>query len=110
MNQTQQKKINLLGVSGVIFFNLIVGLAVSITLIALLFSLWIITLTFTIAPILFVIVVLTKLQAFTWLTFVASLILCALGVLLYPITHKTTNRLSHIAKKYLKYNQQIMYH
>lgn len=110
MNQTQQKKINLFGVFGVIFFNLIVGLAVSIILLALLFSLWMITLIFTFSPVLFVIVILTKLQAFTWFTFITSLLLCALGILLYPLAHKITQQLSNIAKKYLRYNQQMMYH
>ena len=53
MNKTEQKQVNLLGVFGVIFFNLIVGLAVGITLLALLFSLWIITLTFIFSPALY---------------------------------------------------------
>lgn len=110
MNKTEQKQVNLLGVFGVIFFNLIVGLAVGITLLALLFSLWIITLTFIFSPALFILVLLAKLQAFTWFTFGASLILCAFGVLLYPVARKVTHHLSTFAKKCLEYNEQMMHH
>ncbi|MGX4645703.1 XRE family transcriptional regulator [Holzapfeliella sp. JNUCC 80] len=105
----EKKHINIIGVIGVILFNLILGLALSITVLALLLSLWIITASFIAAPAIFGILIIMHLQVFTWWQFLLSLFLIVVGIILYPISKKLSVALFDFFKKYIKYNQKVVH-
>ncbi|MGV8956236.1 XRE family transcriptional regulator [Lactococcus lactis] len=109
MKNEVTRKIDFLGLFGVIIFNLILGLSLAITVFALLFSLWTITLAFIVSPLIFLTVILLKLQNFAWIQLILSFILCGIGFCLYPIAKKISLLLFNFGKEYIKYNKKSIY-
>ncbi|MFV0561031.1 MAG: helix-turn-helix domain-containing protein [Enterococcus sp.] len=111
-NKEKEKmaKINWFALIGVVFFNLILFLGIAITAIALLASLWILTIAFTVSPLLFIGVTLFKLQAFTFSMLGLSFLLMIIGLVLIPVSKKATKYLFDFFVAYVKYNKKTIYH
>lgn len=101
-------KINYLALFGVITFNLVIFLGIAITVIALLFSLWIIVLSFVASPMLLAIVNLSGIQSFDVLQTIMSFVLLLIGVLLYPFTLKASRSLYAFFVTYIQYNKKAI--
>lgn len=104
------KKINYLALFGVICLNALLFLGVAVTIVALLFSLWVIVVTFILSPILLIIANYTKVQDFSYLQTSASVLLFIVGVSLLPFTRKITYQTKLLFLKYFNWNKQAIYH
>ncbi|AEB28830.1 hypothetical protein, DUF1700 [Carnobacterium sp. 17-4] len=107
--EVSMKKFNWFALVGVLLFNLILFSAVALTAILLVFSLWLITVTFIISPILLLGANVTGVQSFSILQSFASIILCLTGIVLYPLAKKITQTLVDFFTKYVKYNKKMVY-
>ncbi|WP_107841184.1 helix-turn-helix domain-containing protein [Metasolibacillus meyeri] len=103
------KKINWFALFGVVCFNVVLFSGVAIAAIGLLIALWAITLSFVVSPLLLLGANVTGLQNFEMLQTVLSVILCGVGVVLYPFSKKVTHYLIEFFSKYVKYNQKTIY-
>lgn len=105
----QMKHINYIALVGVVFFNLILGTSIWITILGLLLALWVITIALVMAPLIFVGVLVTGIQAFSALQLLACLILFVIGLFLYPAAKKISMLVVDFGKQYIKYNQKALY-
>lgn len=105
------KRVNYMSLIGVVTFNVLIGLGVWLVVLGMLLSLWLIVGSFILTPLLFLGLIVTGLQAFTTKTLIACLVLCAIGLFLYPVAKKLTRIVINFGKKYLTYNQKsVMMH
>ncbi|WP_125606944.1 helix-turn-helix domain-containing protein [Lapidilactobacillus bayanensis] len=105
------KHINYLSLIGAITFNVIIGLSVWIAILGMLLALWAIAVLFILAPLIYLGGVGVGLQAFATSILILSLVLCAVGVFLFPAAKKVTKMVLNFGKKYLAYNQKsVMTH
>lgn len=107
---TERKKINYFALFGVIFFNIILFSGIAIAAISLLFSLWIIVISFVISPFILTVLNITGLQDFSLFQSAASVLLLVVGVFLYPISKKITIYSIDFFTKYVKFNQKTIYY
>lgn len=103
------KKLNYFALFGAIAFNVVLFSGVFITAIVLLFSLWLIVGLFILSPALMLVVNITGIQAFSLFQSFVSIILCAVGVILYPLAKKATHELIIFFSKYTAFNKKMIY-
>lgn len=104
------KKINIFALIGMIFFNICLSLAVFITALSLLGALWTITLTFITSPLMALSVPFVFKEPFQWQQLLMSLVLCAIGVILYPLAKKASHYLFKFFLNYVKFNMKAIYY
>ena len=105
------KKINPFALIGMIFFNICLSLATFITALAVLFSLWTVTLTFIVSPLMAITVpFIISGEKFQWLQFFISLLLCAIGIILLPLAKKASMYLFNFFINYVKFNMKAIYY
>lgn len=107
--EKHMKKFNWFALFGVLFFNIVLFSAVATTAILLLFSLWLITATFIVSPIILLVANLTGVQSFSFFQSFISIILCVVGIGLYPLAKKITQNLVVFFTKYVTYNKKMVY-
>ncbi|GEN84512.1 hypothetical protein SLU01_28240 [Sporosarcina luteola] len=103
------KRMNYLGLFGVISFNVIVFSGIAAAVAGLLFALWTIAISFIVSPVLLVIVNVLELQQFNVLQTVLSLILFLIGIGLAPLAMKVTRYLGAMFVKYVEYNKKAIF-
>ncbi|AEB28829.1 hypothetical protein CAR_c00780 [Carnobacterium sp. 17-4] len=107
--EISMKKFNWFALAGVLLFNLLLFSVVALTIILLVFSLWLITGTFIVSPLLLLGANVTGIQNFSIFQSFASIFLCLAGLVLYPLAKKTTQTLVDSLTKYVKYNKKMVY-
>lgn len=107
--QKNNKRINILALFGVILFNLIVGLAVFIVVISIVFSLWVTLIAFILSPFILYISTLSGLQSFALWQLISSVLLCIFGALLIPFLYKGTVKVVNIINHYLGLNKKLIF-
>jgi len=94
---------------GVVAFNVVLFSGVAVTVVALLFALWVITGAFIISPLLLAGVYITGIQVITTFQTVSCVVLFIIGLGLYPIAKKATSVLMSFFVKYFWYNLKTIY-
>ncbi|MEJ6347884.1 helix-turn-helix domain-containing protein [Holzapfeliella sp. He02] len=107
--QKNHKRINILALFGVILFNLIVGLAVFIVVISILFSFWVTLIAFILSPLVLYISTLSGLQSFALWQLISSVLLCILGAVLIPLLYQVTIKLVSLMKHYVSVNKKLIF-
>ena len=102
-------RINYFALFGVIIFNLVLFSGVAITLVALLFSLWTVVVSFVLSPILLVVVNQMGLQEFDIIQTILSCIILVIGIKLMPFAMKATRYTGAFFTKYIEYNKKTIY-
>ncbi|AIM26156.1 HAAS domain-containing protein [Melissococcus plutonius] len=103
------KKVNYMSLLGVIMFNLILGIALWFSILGILLSFWVIMVAFTLSPLIFIAVILVKFQKFAYSQLTLSFLLMVVGVILYSFVKKSTKIIVNFGKKYLEYNQKMIF-
>jgi len=103
------ERINYFALFGVLFFNIALFLGFAITLVSLLFSLWIIAISFILSPLLLVIVNQLGIQEFDMMQTILSCVVLLIGVWLIPLAVKATRYFGTFFAKYIQYNKRIIY-
>ncbi|WP_407371885.1 helix-turn-helix domain-containing protein [Carnobacterium sp.] len=103
------KKFNWFALAGVLLFNLLLFSVVALTIILLVFSLWLVTGTFILSPMILLGANIIGVQSFSLFQSFISILLCLAGLVLYPLTKKTTRTLVDSFTKYVKYNKKMVY-
>lgn len=102
-------KVNVFAVIGLIFFNLVFVLGLAISVYTIVASLWIILGAFIISPVILFITTFYKIQDFSMVQSIASVVLCSLGMALIPICKKITRFIIDISVNYIEYNKKMIY-
>lgn len=103
------KKLNYFALFGAIAFNILLFSGVFLSAVVLLFSLWLVVGLFITSPVLLFIFNIIGVQSFSILQTLISIILCALGSVLYPFAKKATYELLVFFRKYTAFNKKIIY-
>ncbi len=103
------ERINYFALFGVIIFNLVLFSGFAITLVSLLFSLWIIVVSFVLSPILLLIVNQIGLQEYDIMQTILSCVVLIIGVGLAPLAMKATRYLVTFFIKYYDYNKKVIF-
>ena len=103
------KRINVFALIGLIFFNLVISLAVFITIYALLFAAWVSVLSFIVSPLLVIGAHLFQLQAFTLFRFALAIVLALGSAFLLPFLMRVSSTIISLTKAYLAYNLKVIY-
>ncbi|UTR06151.1 DUF1700 domain-containing protein [Alkalihalobacillus sp. LMS6] len=101
-------RINYFALAGVIAFNLIFVLGIAITLVSVLFALWVIIFSFALSPFLLAGSNLLGIQSFDAIQTVLSFVLLVLAIGLYPLTLKATIFMYGMFKTYIMYNKNAV--
>lgn len=107
--EKKMKRINFMALFGVFWFNLLLGVAVIISIAGLLFSLWTITISFIASPFLVLGAGILNIQAITWTNFGLSVLLAVVGGFLYPRSIKISVLVYKWGKSYVLYNLKTIY-
>ncbi|MEK3977990.1 DUF1700 domain-containing protein [Psychrobacillus sp. FSL K6-2836] len=102
-------KINYFALFGVIFFNLVLFSGVAIAVVALLFSLWTVVVSFVLSPIILVVVNQMGIQEFNIIQTILSCIILVIGIKLVPFSMKATRYMGTFFTKYIEYNKKTIY-
>lgn len=102
-------RINYFALFGVIFFNLFLSWGIAIVLVALLFSLWTIVVSFVLSPLILLGVNLMGLQEFDIIQTILSCIIFVVGIGLAPQAMKATRYLGVMVTKYIEFNKKAIY-
>lgn len=107
------KKINWASAFGLFWFDLLAMLAVVLTVIGLLFGLWVIIGAFIVSPVLVVIAEFAGWLAPEglpfWWQFVAAAAICGIGVAAWRPVWRLTQYLGHVFMRYLRYHKRSIY-
>ena len=104
------KKLNLFALIGMVFFNLIITLAVAITVYALLASAWIALASFVLSPALLIGTHVLNLQAFTVSRMLLACLLCGGSLVAIPFLGRVTSLVNQLARQYITFNKDLIYH
>ena len=107
--KSMRSKMNWPALFGLIWFNLIVALAVVITVFALVLSLWVIVLSFIVAPALVVGGKLLFALAIPWWQLPIAAVFCGVGVGLWQPAMRLSHYVWEIFVHYLRYNRRSVY-
>lgn len=108
VSQTQ-KRVNWLALFGLAWFNLIVALGFIITVAALVFSLWVVVISFIVSPGLVIGGKLVFALPISWWQLPLAVLVCAVGVGLWQPALRVTHEAWQRFVAYLRYNQQAVY-
>jgi len=97
-----------LAVGALGFFNLIFVLGPAMAVFSILFSFWVVAITFVISPVAFLLLSLTGLSSFTLFELFNTLVLCGIGIFVYIGTMHLTKWVKIITMKYLSFNLKII--
>lgn len=103
------ERINYFALFGILFFNIVLFSGIAITLVALLFSLWTVVVSFVLSPILLLGVNQLGIQEFNTIQTILSFILFVVGIGLAPLAMKATRYLGAFFIKYIEYNKKAIY-
>ena len=96
-------------VFSLLFFNVVFILGVAESVYIFIASLWIVTGSFLLSPLLLLGATLLTIQDFSVFQSIASILLFALGGLLVPVCIKATKYVGNISAKYIAYNKRLIY-
>lgn len=101
-------KINFVAIVPVIFLDIVLA-GVSVSLIALLFSVWVLFFSFLLSPILVISCHFFGLQSFTLLRFLFSLVLCGVSIgWIFPFAKGFARKLRQLFLNYLNYHKKVL--
>lgn len=100
----KHKKINLLGLLGVLIFNIYIILGPLIVAIAIILTVLFIAIIFAACPIILLVVTIMGLQPFTWYQLGGSILLCVVGLSILFLAKKIYKPIFNIIKAYCRYN------
>lgn len=103
------ERINYFALFGVLFFNIVLFSGIAITLVALLFSLWTIVVSFFVSPILLLVINQMGLQKFDVIQTILSFVLFIVAIGLAPLAMKATRYLGTFFVKYVEFNRKAIY-
>ena len=96
-------------VFSLLFFNVVFILGVAASVYIFIASLWIVTGSFLLSPLLLLGATLLTIQDFSVFQSIARILLFALGGLLVPVCIKATKYVGNISAKYIAYNKRLIY-
>lgn len=105
----EEKRVNKGILIGVIGFNSSIGIGALLSLYALLATFWCITLLAISCPGVLIFAGLIQLQAITAVHIFLAVLVCSVGVELFPIVLRLSHHLIQLTKYYLNFNKKILF-
>lgn len=103
------KKINVFALIGLTFFNITIGIALFVTVYALLFSAWVTAFSFLVSPFLIIGAHIIGVQTFGIFNFLLGVLLCLAALLATPVLIKVSRVIKSLTFDYIKFNHDALY-
>lgn len=103
------KKINVFALIGLTFFNITIGIALFVTVYALLFSAWVTAFSFLVSPFLVIGAHVIGVQTFGIFNFILGVLLCLAALVATPFLIKVNRVITGLTSDYIKFNQDALY-
>lgn len=98
----------ILALGGLGFFNLVFVLGPALAIFSVIFSFWIVALTFIATPVIVILFGLINLQTFEWHNFFGGLLLSGIGIFLFMGVKYITGLTVKLTIRYLKLNLKLI--